>query len=148
MTSTFGKIIQMQLLHQIPSKIIVIIGAIWIAIHTLNPPRCTIDSQGQITREDSAALFSPMFHHIERPMPEDGSSRQFVDKNGKVWQTTSKHDPVQIDWTRYILGLILLVTGTSSLAFLVSCSQGYRINKQAEQGSAHQSTTRPESELK
>ena len=131
----------MQLLHQIPSKIVVIIGAIWITVHTLNPPRCTIDSQGQITREDSAALFSPMFHHIERPILEDGSSRQFVDKNGKVWQTTSKHDPAQIDWTRYILKLILLVTGTTSLAFLFSCSQCSRTNRQAEQGCAHQSTT-------
>jgi len=136
----------MQLLHQIPSKIVVLIGTIWIAIHTLNPPRCTIDSQGQITREDSEALFSPMFHHIERPMPLDGSSRRFVDKNGKVWQTTSKHDPAQIDWTRYILGLILLVSGTSSLAFLVSSSQCSRTNRQTEQGIAHQSATRSESE--
>jgi hypothetical protein len=124
----------MQFLHQIPSKIVVLIGAIWIVIYTLNPPRCTIDSQGQVTREDSTALFSRMFHHIERPMPSDGSSRQFGDKNGKVWQTTSKYDPAQLDWTRYSLGLVLLLVGTCSLAFLCSCSHAPRTKeKEAEQ---------------
>ena len=119
------------------SKIAVLVGAVWIIVFTLNPPRCTIDSQGQINREESAPLYSRMFHHVERPMPQDGSSRQYVDRSGKVWQTTGEHDPAELDWTRYILGLVLLVITTCTIAFLISFKCLPRKKKQdAEQGVA------------
>ena len=92
-------------LSQNPSKLVVLIGTICMMLYTLNPPRCSIDwNQGGVTREESAPLFSKMFHFVERPMPQNGSGRNFRDRNGQIWHTSSKYDPVQLDWTRYTLG--------------------------------------------
>ncbi|MES2658637.1 MAG: hypothetical protein V4689_08460 [Verrucomicrobiota bacterium] len=110
----------MQTPRQPLAKMIVLIGAFWLVILTLYPPRCTVDSQGQVTRETSAFLYSRMFHSVERPMPPDGSNRQFVDRNGKVWQTSDKYDPAELDWTRYILGTVLVAVITSALTFVIS----------------------------
>jgi len=121
-------------LSQNPSKLVVLIGTICMMLYTLNPPRCSIDwNQGGVTREESAPLFSKMFHFVERPMPQNGSGRNFRDRNGQIWHTSSKYDPVQLDWTRYTLGMVMLLVGTSSLAFLFSGSTP-RETKQAESG--------------
>lgn len=122
-------------LSQNPSKLVVLIGTICMMLYTLNPPRCSIDwNQGGVTREESAPLFSKMFHFVERPMPQNGSGRNFRDRNGQIWHTSSKYDPVQLDWTRYTLGMVMLLVGTSSLAFLFSGSTLREKTKQAESG--------------
>jgi len=111
---------QMSNSHISPSKFVVLIGTTWFILFTLFPPRCTITAGGETRRETSAFLYSTMFHHVERPMPSNGSSRHFTDKAGNQIQTTSQYDPVELDWTRYTLGSALILTLTCSVAFLVS----------------------------
>ena len=109
------------------SKFIVLIGTLRLVGFTLFPPRCTINQNGEVTREKSAFLYSKMFHFVERSMPPNGSTRQYCDATGKIWQTTSGYDPTQVDWTRYALGAILIAVLTFSVAFLTSPSAA-RIN--------------------
>lgn len=102
------------------NRFVLLFGVIVLIIFTLNPPRGYLDGKDTYFREESAPLYSAMFHYSERPLAKNGF-RESVDKNGKIFHTNSRYGLVFVDWTRYCLGFIFIILLVVLILLISEC---------------------------